>query len=119
MSKNFIVYFPSVTTDTDERKIIKALNSFCEASAETGITANFRKIPNSPPISEITEREQEVLKLLAHGRSSKEIAGDLGLSAGTVKTHQANLMRKLDIHGIVELVHYALRRGLIKIPDIT
>jgi two-component system, NarL family, response regulator NreC len=67
--------------------------------------------PNSNP--ELTPRELEVLRLIARGLSNQTIADQLGLSRKTVDVHRANLMRKLDLHTVTELVKYALRRGLI------
>ena len=63
----------------------------------------------------LTPREREVLRLLAEGRSVKQIAQRLGLSAKTVDVHKSNLMRKLDLHDRSELVKYALRRKLIRL----
>jgi DNA-binding NarL/FixJ family response regulator len=62
----------------------------------------------------LTERESEIVKLIAEGRSSKEIAADLGLSPHTVETHRLNLMRKLDVHSLSEIVRYAIRNGMIQ-----
>lgn len=62
----------------------------------------------------LTERESEVAKLIAEGRSSKEIAADLGLSPHTVETHRLNLMRKLNVHSLSEIVRYAIRNGMIQ-----
>jgi len=67
--------------------------------------------PSQSP--ELTPRELEVLKLIAQGLSNQAIAEQLGLSRKTVDVHRANLMRKLDLHTVTELVKYALRRGLI------
>jgi two-component system response regulator NreC len=63
----------------------------------------------------LTQREKEVLKLVAEGFSSQEIAKELFLSAKTVSVHGTNLMRKLGVHKNTELVRYALRQGLIKL----
>ncbi len=63
----------------------------------------------------LTQREKEVLKLVAEGFSSQEIAEKLFLSAKTVSVHRTNLMRKLGLHKSTELVRYALRQGLIKL----
>ncbi len=61
----------------------------------------------------LTAREQEVLKLLAEGYTAKEIADKLVLSVSTVQTHRTHIMRKLNLHSRVELIKYAIRRGLI------
>lgn len=67
----------------------------------------------SPP-DRLTEREREVTRLLAEGKSNKEVANSLSITARTVETHRANVMRKLEINSIVELVHYAVRNGLVE-----
>ena len=61
----------------------------------------------------LSGREREVLQLVAEGKSSKEIAGLLNLSTYTVETHRSNLMQKLNLKGIPELILYAVRKGLI------
>jgi DNA-binding NarL/FixJ family response regulator len=61
----------------------------------------------------LSEREREVLQLIAEGRSNKEMATLLSISPGTVETHRAHLMEKLDLHSAVEIVLYAMRRGII------
>jgi two-component system response regulator NreC len=58
-------------------------------------------------------REQRVLQLVAEGRSSPEISGELGISRSTVDTHRRNLMRKLGVRGVAALTKYAIREGLI------
>jgi len=61
----------------------------------------------------LTDREKEVLQLLAEGRSNKEVASLLNLGLSTVETHRGNLMQKLDLHNTAEIVLYAVRKGLI------
>ena len=61
----------------------------------------------------LTAREREVVQLLAEGKCNKEVAGALGVSVHTAETHRANVMRKLDLHSIGELVRYAIRNGMI------
>jgi DNA-binding NarL/FixJ family response regulator len=65
--------------------------------------------------SGLTVRELEVLKLIVAGKSNKEIANDLDLSANTVAVHRANIMNALGIHKTAELVVYAIRSGLVNI----
>ena len=60
-----------------------------------------------------TAREAQVLRLLAGGRSPREIAAELGISLQTVRTHVRNLLRKLGVHGVTQAVTHALRRGLV------
>ena len=61
----------------------------------------------------LTDREKEVLHLLAEGRSNKEVASQLDLGVSTVETHRANLMQKLNLHNTAEIVLYAVRKGII------
>jgi DNA-binding NarL/FixJ family response regulator len=69
-----------------------------------------RQAPDEP----LTAREQEVLKLIAEAHTNKEIAAVLQLSEKTVESHRGNLLRKLGMRDRVELVRYAIRRGLIE-----
>ena len=64
----------------------------------------------------LTAREREVLKLLAEGLSAKQVAAHLGLSVKTVGVHKTNLMRKLDLHDRAELVRWAVRNRIIRLP---
>ena len=61
----------------------------------------------------LTDREKEILQLLAEGRSNKEVANLLILSVTTVETHRTNLMQKLNLHNTAEIVLYAVRKGII------
>jgi two-component system, NarL family, response regulator NreC len=61
----------------------------------------------------LTDREKEVLQLLAEGRSNKDVAALLDLGVSTVETHRANLMQKLGLHNTAEIVLYAVRKGII------
>lgn len=62
----------------------------------------------------LTSREREIAQLLAEGKSSKDVAVDLGLSVKTVETHRVNIMRKLKIHSLAGLVRYAIRNLIIE-----
>jgi DNA-binding NarL/FixJ family response regulator len=64
----------------------------------------------------LTQRELEVLQMIVDGKSNKEIAGALDLSANTVAVHRANIMNTLGIHKTAELVVYAIRAGLVNVP---
>lgn len=61
----------------------------------------------------LTDREKEVLQLLAEGRSNKEVAALLDVGLSTIETHRANLMQKLNLHSTAEIVLYAVRKRLI------
>jgi len=66
--------------------------------------------------SGLTPRELEILQKIVDGKSNKEIAAELGLSANTVSVHRANIMDALGIHKTAELVVYAIRNGLVNVP---
>lgn len=70
---------------------------------------------NQDPYNQLTGREREILKLLAEGRGTQEIAKMLVITPKTVEGHKTNLMAKLGVHNRVELVKYALRKGIINI----
>jgi DNA-binding NarL/FixJ family response regulator len=66
--------------------------------------------------SALTQRELEILQMIVEGKSNKEIAARLDLSANTVAVHRANIMDALGIHKTAELVVYAIRNGLVNLP---
>lgn len=74
-----------------------------------------RQAEGAGPTPALSTRELEVLQLIVHGKSNKDIAVVLKLSANTVAVHRANIMQTLDIHNTAELVVYAIRRGLVSI----
>ena len=61
----------------------------------------------------LSPREREVLQLIAEGRSNKDIAQSLGVSVYTVETHRGNILQKLNLHSVPELILYAVRKGVI------
>ena len=71
--------------------------------------------PEDSPFDILTPREREVLKLVAEGSNSREIAEILHISPQTVKTHRVNIMRKLDIHKVNDLVAYAIKNGFVEV----
>ncbi len=73
-----------------------------------------RQQENKPLLDGLTEREQEVLSLLAEGATNDEIAKSLVISPKTVERHRENIMHKLNLHSRAELVRYAIRKGIIK-----
>jgi DNA-binding NarL/FixJ family response regulator len=66
------------------------------------------------PRARLTPREREILQLLAEGKSNKEVSALLGISVNTAEAHRANIMLKLGVHSLAELVHYAVRNQIIK-----
>lgn len=68
-----------------------------------------------PGRSRLTPREREIVQLLAEGKSSKEVAVALGLSVKTAETHRSNIMRKLELHSVSDLVLYAVRNNIVHV----
>ncbi|NKE70294.1 response regulator transcription factor [Nitrospiraceae bacterium HYJII51-Mn-bac16s-1-B09] len=67
----------------------------------------------------LTKREKEVLCLVAEGHTNRQVAERLGIKIKTVETHRANIMNKLALRNFVELVKYAIRKGMIKLEEDT
>jgi len=70
---------------------------------------------SSSPARALTTRELEVLQLIVNGKSNKDIAAVLGVSANTISVHRANIMQTLGLHNTAELVVYAIREGLVSL----
>src|SRR5580698_6055447 len=64
-----------------------------------------------------TPRQTEIIRLLAEGKANKVIAADLGISIRTVETHRAKIMQKFGLHSLAELLHYAIRQGIVTLPS--
>jgi len=77
----------------------------------------FRLGTDAPgdPTARLTPRQREILQLLAEGRSAKEIAGTLGISPRTVEFHKYQLMESLQVHNSAELIHFAIKQGIVAI----
>ena len=80
------------------------LDDYVRRMTERGIPDRYESL---------SEREREVFQLIVEGKANKEIAAILGVSGGTIETHRGHIMEKLDAHSAVELVLFAVRRGLI------
>jgi DNA-binding NarL/FixJ family response regulator len=80
---------------------------------------DYRRIVrgDGPPgtLGALTPREQEILRLIAEGNTNQDIADSLGLSRKTVESHRGNIMRKLQLHDVTELVKYAIRKGIVRL----
>ena len=87
---------------------------FMTNAAEQSLLREWMEDESSGPVEPLTLREREVLKLIAEAHTNKQIGETLHLSEKTIESHRANLMRKLEMRDRVELVRYAIRRGLIE-----
>lgn len=96
---------------------VHAGDSYFSGAAAASLAGALRRPadrgPEADPLSRLTDRELEVLRLVAAGRSNKEMAAELGIGRRTVETHRENLMRKLGIRSIAGLTRLALEQGLL------
>ena len=79
-----------------------------------GYLVGRKKMKEVSQWDSVTQREREVLKLLAEGYTNKEIGGFLNISVKTVEKHRANLIGKLDLHNVAQLTAYAIEKGLVE-----
>jgi DNA-binding NarL/FixJ family response regulator len=99
--------------DTDLIEAIRAVaggGTFLSSSAH----ADLWRTGAPAAADSLTPRELEVLKLIAEAHTNREIAATLGLAEKTIESHRANLLAKLGMRDRVELVRYAIRRGLVE-----
>jgi len=87
---------------------------FLTGAAQRRLVREWLADPDAGPTEPLTPREQEVLKLIAEAHTNREIGEILHLSEKTVESHRGNLLRKLGMRDRVELVRYAIRRGLVE-----
>jgi DNA-binding NarL/FixJ family response regulator len=115
-------YIMKSDADRDLVAAVEAVShrrSFFTPKAAEMVLNGFRKRNATPEAPQeyrnrLTPREREIVQLLAEGKSSKEVAGALGISVKTAETHRANIMRKLEIHSVSELVLYAVKNQIIE-----
>ncbi len=86
---------------------------FLSPTIAGGLTQDYLKHVKDAADIPLTARQQEVLRLIAQGRNTKEIAHTLGLSVKTIETHRLEIMERLEIHDVAGLTRYAIRKGLV------
>lgn len=110
-------YLPKSAASTElEEAIARVLRGekYLSPSIAPEASLEFSKaVGETPP--ELTPRQMEVLTLIAHGSSTREVARSLNISIKTVETHRAQLMERLNIHEVAGLVRYAIKKGLVNI----
>ena len=113
-----------ILKDSAVEELIKAISTvvsgqlYCSPSLMDVVINDYTdRLTHSgtPELSKLTPREIEVLKLIAEGKTLKEVASDLYISYPTAATHRSQIMKKLDIHTDVELAKFAIREGLISL----
>jgi two-component system, NarL family, response regulator NreC len=113
-------YLLKDATDEDLLPAVRAVASgrpFFSPAVTAVLVQDYMRSLQSRGLSDsyglLTDREKEVLQLLAEGRSNKEVATLLNLALSTIETHRASLMQKLNLHNTAEIVLYAVRKGII------
>jgi len=110
-------YVPKRALGSELVSAIRAVDkgdSFLYPSAATALIEDYlQQAEGEEPYDRLTAREREILKLIADGHTSQEIADMLFLSLKTVLGHRAKIMEKLDLHNRTELIKYAIRKGLV------
>jgi DNA-binding NarL/FixJ family response regulator len=102
------------TVLVDALRAVSRGEPFMTNAAERSLVREWMQDDSTGPVEPLTLREREVLKLIAEAFTNKEIGETLHLAEKTVESHRANLLRKLGMRDRVELVRYAIRRGLIE-----
>jgi two-component system, NarL family, response regulator NreC len=106
------------TRQTSMEELVEMVRELC-GLVESDISEegeDYQSSDGHPERRPLTAREQEVLKLLAEGKTVRAAANDLGLSSKTVDAHKFNLMRKLGIHNKADLVMWAIQKKVVKVP---
>ena len=92
---------------------------YLSPAVSKGVMSDYvQRLRGDAPMPELlTPRQREILKLIAEGKSTKEIARILDISIKTVDTHRSQLMKQLDVHEVASLVRHAMRMGLVSVND--
>ena len=111
-----------VSKEASPEELLRAIESVCDGDAFFApqiAQAALREFVSSggkkQPFIQLTNREREVLALIAEGQSNKEVASRLGIGVRTIETHRERIMEKLDIHTIAGLTRFAIRNGVISL----
>lgn len=109
-----------VTKTQAVEHLISAIREVCAGGvylspSVSGAVVQAYLAKSETPYDPLTDRERQVLQLVAEGNTTKEIALILGVAAKTAETHRVKVMEKLDIHSTAGLVKYAIRRGLVQV----
>ncbi len=107
---------------TDElARAIETVNAgeafFSAPVAQIALNQYLTDTDATKPLAKLSERESEVVGLIAEGKSNKEIAMHLGIGVRTIETHRERIMRKLDIHSVAGLTKFAIANGLIVMDE--
>ena len=114
-------YVLKESSPEDLVKAIEMINAgeafFSPPVARIALNQYVSELDETDPASRLSDREREVLVLIASGKSNKEIAGDLGIGVRTIETHRERIMRKLGIRSVAGLTKFAIANGLVSLDD--
>ncbi len=116
-------YIPKRAAPDDLLQAVRTVHSgevFLHSSVATLLVRDYLQrggLTTEAELSRLTEREREVLTLIAEGLTNKQIGGQLGISPKTVARHRDNITRKLNLSSRAELTRYAIQKGLISLSD--
>lgn len=109
-------YLPKKAAGPELAQAIRALyrgEAFLYPTAAAALIKDYLRQATAEPYDQLTAREREILKLIAEGRTSQQIANMLAISLKTALGHRTKIMQKLDIHNRTELIKYAMHKGLV------
>ena len=113
-----------VLKDAPTDELVRAIESvnageafFSPPVAQIALNQYLTDTDETKPLAKLSERESEVVALIAEGKSNKEIAMHLGIGVRTIETHRERIMRKLDIHSVAGLTRFAIANGLITMDE--
>jgi DNA-binding NarL/FixJ family response regulator len=107
----------SVELDLALRSAVAGQTYLSPAISRQMIDSYMSRVGGGAAPEPLTPRQRGILRLIAEGKSTKEIAFELAISVKTVETHRAQLMERLDIHDVAGLVKYAIRAGIVPLPQ--
>jgi two-component system nitrate/nitrite response regulator NarL len=113
-----------VLKDAPTEELVNAIETvhageayFSKPVAQIALNQYISDADESKPVAKLSEREREVLALIAEGKSNKEIAMQLGIGVRTTETHRERIMRKLDIHSVAGLTKFAIANGISSLEE--
>jgi DNA-binding NarL/FixJ family response regulator len=113
-----------VLKDAPPDELVRAIETvqageafFSQPVAQIALNQYVSESDKADPLSKLSEREREVLGLIAEGKSNKEIAMLLGIGVRTTETHRERIMRKLDIHSVAGLTKFAIAHGIVSLEE--
>ena len=113
-----------VLKDAPPDELVRAIETvhlgeafFSEPVARIALNQYVADSDDERPLAKLSEREREVLALIAEGKSNKEIAMHLGIGVRTIETHRERIMRKLDIHSVAGLTKFAIAHGMVSLDS--